>query len=156
MVEVAGVVKDPTAVIGRDNVAALKADTTFAYPITNCAIPVMNKGFTLSLNSGGGNPCSYSGPITGTGNVEIHMGARDGRFRDSAMVLNGKAANTIKGTWHVKAGRLVLAKEPGVQAIGGTIIVGGQGDNDGIVWNNNHQIEDSADIRLLNSPKGGA
>src|SRR5262249_27148112 len=80
MVEVTGIVKDPTAVIGRDNVAALKADTTFAYPITNCAIPVINKGFTLSLNSGGGNPCSYSGPITGTGNVEIHMGGRDGRF----------------------------------------------------------------------------
>ncbi|HMF17605.1 MAG TPA: family 20 glycosylhydrolase [Gemmataceae bacterium] len=156
MVEVTGIVKDPTAVIGRDNVAALKADTTFAYPITNCAIPVINKGFTLSLNSGGGNPCSYSGPITGTGNVEIHMGGRDGRFRDSAMVLNGKAANTIKGTWHVKAGRLVLAKAPGVQAIGGTIIVGGQGDNDGVVWNNSDQVEDSAGIRLLNSTKGGA
>jgi hexosaminidase len=156
LVETGGLVKDPAAAIGEGNVALVKADTTFAYPLNACAIPVMNKGFTLSLNSGGGNPCSYSGPITGTGKVEIHMGAWNGGFRDSPMVLSGKAANTLDGAWLVKAGRLVLAKAPGVQAIGGTIVVGGQGDNDCLFWNNNNQVEKSASIRLLNSPKGGA
>jgi hypothetical protein len=51
---------------------------------------------------------------------------------------------------------LVLAKEAGVSALGGAIVVGGQGDNDCIFWNNNNQVEDSANIRLLNSAKGGA
>ncbi len=156
MVEASGIVKDPAAAIGEGNLAVLTGDTTFAYPMNDCWVPAINKGFTLVLNSGGGNPCSYSGPITGTGKVEVHMGARDGRFRDAAMVLSGKAPNTIEGTWLVKAGRLVLAKEAGVRAIGGTIVVGGQGDNDCLFWNNNNQVEDSASIRLLNSAKGGA
>jgi hexosaminidase len=156
MVEVAGMVKDPGAAIGEGNVAVLMGDATFAHPLNNCAIPVINKGFTLTLSSGGGNPSSYSGPITGTGQVEIHVGARDGRFRDAAMVLKGKAPNTIKGTWLVKAGHLVLAKEAGVQALGGTIIVGGQGDNDCLVWKNSDQVEDSASIQLLSSARGGA
>jgi hypothetical protein len=125
MVEVAGVVKSPATAIGAGNVALLKGDATFAYPMDSCEVPIINKGFTLALNSGGGNPCSYSGPISGTGTVEIHMGAHDSRFRDSPMVLSGKAPNTLKGTWRVKSGRLVLAKEAGVQALGGTIIVGG-------------------------------
>jgi hypothetical protein len=43
-----------------------------------------------------------------------------------------------------------------VQAIGGLIVVGGQGENDCIVWNNNNQVDDSASIRLLNSANGGA
>ncbi|HEY7422890.1 MAG TPA: hypothetical protein VH682_01395, partial [Gemmataceae bacterium] len=156
MVETAGKIKDPAAAIGEGNVAVLKGDTTFTYPMNNCPVPTINKGFTLVLNSGGGNPCSYSGPISGTGKVEVHMGARDGRFRDAPMVLSGKEPNTMEGTWLVKAGRLVLAKEAAVPALGGTIVVGGQGDNDGLFWNNNNQVVDSASIRLLNSAKGGA
>lgn len=156
MVEVAGLVKAPATTIGERNVALLKGDATFTYPMDNCAIPVINKGFALSLNSGGGNPCGYSGPITGTGTVAIHMGTADSKFRDAAMVLSGKEPNTLKGTWLVKAGRLALAKEAGVTAIGGDIIVGGQGDNDCIVWRNHNQVDDSANIHLLNSPRGGA
>jgi hexosaminidase len=149
MVPMSGTVKGPAEAIGEGNVALLKGDTTFASPINNCETPVMNKGFTLTFDSGG-NPCSYSGPITGTGKVEIRSSAR------AAMVLGGKAANTMEGTWSVKAGRVVLAKEAGVAAMGGTILVGGQGDNDGLVWNNDNQIESSASIRLLNSAQGGA
>lgn len=156
MVEVAGAVKDPAAAIGDGNVAVLTGDTTFAFPKNSCEIRAINKGFTLALHSGGGNPCTYSGPITGTGNVEVQIGARDGKFKDAALVLNGKEPNSIKGAWSVKAGRLVLAKEAGVQAIGGTILVGGRGNISGIVWNNSNQVEDSASIRLLNSATGSA
>ncbi|MBM4070413.1 MAG: hypothetical protein FJ271_15875 [Planctomycetes bacterium] len=156
MVEVAGVVKDPATAIGEGNVAVLKGDTSFTHPLNDCPTPVINKGFTLALNSGGGNPSSYSGPISGAGKVEIHMGPHGGPFKDSPLVLNGKASNTIKGSWFIKTGRLVLAKETGAQALGGEIIVGGQGDNDGIVWNNSDQVADSASIRLRNSARGGA
>jgi hypothetical protein len=154
IVEVAGAVKDPANAIGDGNVAELKGDTTFSGPITICEVPVTNQGFTLTLSAG--DSCSYSGPITGAGNVEIRTGSADGKRRDAALTLTGKAPNTIKGTWFVKTGRLVLAKPAGVQAVGGTIVVGGQSDHAGIVWNNSDQIDDSASIRLLNSPKGGA
>lgn len=156
LVETSGTVTDPATTIGEGNVAVLKGDTTFAYPINDCQVPVTNKGFTLTLHSGGGNACSYGGPIGGMGKVEIHMGGRDGGFRNSPFVLIGKSSNSFQGTWYVKTGRLVLAKEAGAQALGGTIVVGGQGDNDCICWNGSDQIEDSASIRLLDSPKGAA
>jgi hexosaminidase len=152
LVKSSGVVKDPAAAIGEGNVAVLGGDATFAPPMSDCRIPVINKGFTLTLEGAGGNPCNYGGPITGTGKVEVRMGGRSG---DAAMVLSGKAPNTIEGTWSVKAGKLVLAKEPGVRAIGGTIIVGGRGE-DGMIWSNSNQVEDSSSIRLLKSAGGGA
>jgi hexosaminidase len=154
IVEVSGVVKDPARVIGEGNLAALKGDTTVAH-LNDCAIPIINKGFTLALH-GGGSSGRYGGPITGTGTVEIDMGARDGKSRDGMLTLAGKEPNTLEGTWVVKAGRLALAKEPGIQAIGGTIVVGGQGNKAGIVWNNNFQVGRSASIRLLKSARGGA
>lgn len=156
MVETTGTVADPATTIGEGNVAVLKGDTTFAYPMNNCPIPAINKGYTLVLDSGGGNPCNYTGSITGTGKVELRMGTRGGRFRDASLVLSGKEPNTMEGTWLVKSGLLMLAKEAGVQALGGKIVIGGQGDNDGLFWNNDNQVADSASISLLNSAKGGA
>jgi hexosaminidase len=154
-VEITGTVKNPAAVVGTGNVALLKGDTTFAAPMNDCDVPVINKGFTLTLN-GQGQTCNYKGPISGTGKVEIHMAAKPGAKSDAALVLGGKEANTLEGTWLVKSGRVVLAKEAGIPALGGTIIVGGQSDNDGIVWNGDKQIGRPASIRLLNSAKGGA
>jgi hexosaminidase len=155
MVEVSGVIKDPGKVIGDGNVALLKGDTTFAQPLNDCAIPVINQGLTLTFQSGG-SQSSYRGPISGRGTVVIGMGARDSKFNDAALVLSGKAPNTIKGTWLVKAGRLVLAKERGIQALDGSIVVGGQGASAGIVWNNSFQVGSSASIRVLKSAQGGA
>jgi hexosaminidase len=148
--EVSGTVKDPAGAIGPGNVAVVRGDTTFALPANDCATPVINHGFRLTLN-GGGHGCRYGGSITGTGDVEINAGSGE-----AAIVLTGKAPNTIKGTWRVKAGRLVLAKEPGVRAVGGTIVVGGAGASGGIIWNNHHQVDSAASIRLLNSPSGAA
>jgi hexosaminidase len=155
MVAVAGVVKNPAAVVGEGNVAVLTGDATFAPPMNDCAIPVINKGFTLSL-SGGASPSHYRGPISGTGKVQIHPEGPPGTNGDATLTLSGKAPNTMKGEWLVKGGRLVLAKESGVPAIGGSITVGGRSEQDGLVWNNNRQVEAPASIRLLSSPNGGA
>ena len=57
----------------------------------------------------------------------------------------------MQGTWLVKAGRLVLAKRPDVDALGGTILVAGDGD---LLWNVSNQINDAAQIQLLGSDKG--
>ena len=150
MVEVSGAVRNPNAAIGAGNVAVTKGDTEFAYPIGACTVPVINRDFTLKLNNGG-NPCSYSGPISGSGKVEIYAGGPN-----APLTLDGKAPNTMQGTWLVKAGRLVLAKQPGVDAIGGTIIVAGQGDHNGLLWNGSNQVNDAAHIQLLSSDKGSA
>jgi hypothetical protein len=108
----------------------------------------MNRGFTLTFQGGG----SYRGRLSGTGTVAIEGDQRP----EAALVLGGKEANTIKGAWQVKAGRLVLAREPGTVVLGGTITVGGGGDSAGLVWNNNSQVEPSARLRVLKSAKGGA
>jgi hypothetical protein len=51
---------------------------------------------------------------------------------------------------------MTLAKDAGVDAAGGTIIVGGQGDNDCLYWANSDQLNDAAVVELLDSHKGGA
>src|SRR5207244_5589434 len=99
----------------------------------------------------GNSPCSFSGPITGTDKVEIHAGGPN-----APLVFDGKAVNTMQGTWSIKAGRVVLAKEPGVDAMGGTIIVGGRIDQDSLVWNGSNQLNNAASLQLLRSDKGGA
>jgi hexosaminidase len=150
MVDVAGVVRNPGAAVGEGNVAVTTGDTEFAYPIGDFASPVINRGFTLTLNNGG-NRFRFGGPISGSGKVEVHAGGPD-----APLVLDGPGANTMRGTWSIRAGRVVLAKEPGVAAMGGTIVVGGTGDRDSLVWNAGHQLNDDAQIQLLSSDKGGA
>jgi hypothetical protein len=61
----------------------------------------------------------------------------------------------MTGTWAVKAGQVVLAKEPGADAMGGTIVVGGAGPA-ALAWHGNDQLNDAADVQLLGSEKGGA
>ncbi len=156
MVEMSGTVANLTKSLGTGNVGVLKGDTTFLGANATCLNPVINKGFTLTFNSGGGNAGGYNGPISGNGIVQVFQGGADGGFRDSAFVLGGKLSNTMAGTWQVKCGRLSLSKDPGVDAAGGNIIVGGQGDNDCLYWINDHQLNDAATVELLDSPKGGA
>jgi hexosaminidase len=150
LVEVSGIVRNPDAIIGAGNVAVTKGDTEFAYPIGICTSPVINRDFTLKLQSGG-KPCRFSGPISGSGKVEICAGGQN-----AELVLDGKVDNTMKGTWSIKAGRVVLAKEPGVDALAGTIIVGGHREQAALVWNGSSQLSDTADLQLLDSDKGGA
>src|SRR5206468_3820893 len=106
------------------------------YPIGTFAAPVINRGHTLKLNNGG-NPFNLSGPISGTGTVEVHAGGAN-----APLTLDGKDANTMKGVWAVKSGRVILAKPPGTDAMSGTIVVGGAGANDSLVLGASNQIHD--------------
>ena len=145
MIEVSGAVRNPSAAIGAGNVAVTAGDTEFTAPIGDCAVPVINRDFTLTFDSGG-TPCTFSGPISGSGKVEISAGGLN-----AAVTLSGKAPNTMRGTWTVKAGRVVLAKQPGVDALLGTIIVAGRGGHSGLIWNGSEQINDAAHVQLLSS-----
>jgi hypothetical protein len=149
LVEVSGVVRGPNAVIGEGNVAAIQGDAEFTGLIGVCPVAVMNRDCTLKLNAGG-KACTFRGPISGSGKVEIYAGGPA-----APLTLDGPAANTMRGTWLVKAGRVVLAKQPGSAALGGSIIVGGEGDA-GLFWNASKQVDEAAQIQLLSSDKGGS
>lgn len=150
LVEVSGVARNPAAAIGEGNVAAVVADAQLAEPIGTCAIPIINRGFTLKVQTGG-QPCTFSGPISGSGTIELHAGGAH-----APLTLAGKTANSFRGNWSLKSGRLVLAKEPGVDALGGTIRVGGHGAEDALAWSANDQVGDDSDLWVLGSPAGAA
>lgn len=150
LVEVSGRVSDPSTVFGTGNVAAVKGDTELAYPIGTCTVPIINRGYTLKLNNGG-NACSFDGPISGIGRVEFHAGGAS-----APLVLAGQAANSMQGSWTVKSGHVALAKPSGVDAMRGTIIVGGASDQDALVWHGNNQLHDESEVELLASAEGGA
>jgi hypothetical protein len=150
LVELAGKVANPGAAVGPGNVAALVGDTEFTYSIGSCAAPVINRGFLLKVNNGG-NPCQLLGPISGRGQVELFAGGEN-----AALELSGSAANTLEGTWTVKAGRVLLTKPPGVAALGGTIVVGSKDSTAELVLGASNQVADSATMELVDSPAGGA
>lgn len=70
MVELSGVVRNPAAVVGPGNVAVVGGETKFAYPVGACAFAIMVGEHVLKVGNGG-NPFNVSGPISGTGKVEI-------------------------------------------------------------------------------------
>jgi hexosaminidase len=150
LVEVSGAVRNPDAAVGAGNLALLTGDADFLCPGGACTAPVVNRGFTLRLK-GPRNPCAYNGPISGPGTVEVEAGGPN-----APLTLDGPAPNTLRGTWLVRAGRLVLAKPPGIDALGGTIIVtAGAGHND-LLWNGSDQVNDAAHVELRGSDAGGA
>jgi hexosaminidase len=150
LVEVSGAVGNPEAAVGAGNLAMLTGDAEFTCPAGACSVPVINRGSTLRLHSARG-PCYYGGPISGSGKVEV-----DAAGRGAPLTLDGRAPNTLRGTWLVRAGRLVLAKPPGIDALGGTILVAGGAGLNGLVWNGSDQVNDAAHSELLRSGTVGA
>jgi hexosaminidase len=148
MVEVAGAVPNPGVVIGDGDVAVTKGDTEFASPIGTFTSAIINRGFTLTVNTEG-KPCTLSGPVSGSGTVELHAGGPN-----APLLLDGKDASTMQGTWWLKAGNVVLAKKPGTDSMGGTIIVGGDSHPCALVWNASDQLHDASHLDLRNSDKG--
>lgn len=141
LVDLSGAISNPAAAVGEGNVAALRGDTQFTYPIGACATPVINRGFTLKLNNGG-NPYSYSGPLSGEGQVGLRAGGQQ-----APLALDGSLPNTLAGSWQV-AGHVLLNKTPGVAALGGEIKVGGKEEQGVLVWNADDQIDDGAQLEI--------
>jgi hexosaminidase len=147
LVEVAGEVRDPGRAVGAGNVATTKGDTRFGRLTGTCAVPILNRGFTLQIDAGN-TSCTYGGAITGSGKVEIYAGSRN-----AALTLGGASPNSMQGTWTVQSGRVALAKPPGVDALGGTVVVAGD-RHAGITWNASDQIHDEAHVQLLGPDTG--
>ena len=147
LVELSGAVSNPAVTVGKGNVATLRGDTDFAYPIGACSTPVINRGFTLRMDNGG-NPFSYGGPISGKGHIELRGGGAQ-----APLVLDGALPNTLDGTWQV-FGHVLLNKPAGVAALGGAITVGGPAGESVIAWNADDQIDDLAQIDVAPSGSG--
>ena len=135
-------------------IARLTGDTLFGWGVLDFDIDT--NGHTAHFDSGNGNATTIAGSISGTGNVKFTMGPYHTGFRDAPMILAGTRPNTASGTYYVAKGRVQLQKPAGVDAIAGDVVVGGQGYNDCLHWENDEQIKDSAKITLIESPSNGA
>jgi len=155
MVEVSGMIESPGTILSGDTIGVIQADTTIKGANASCLSPLINKGFNLAFDCTGRGG-SYSGPISGTGTVIISQGDPTGSPSNKQFVLEGNEPNTLKGAWQIKSGNLALGKAPGVDALGGTITVGGGSINDSMSWNNSDQVNDAATVELLDSSNGGA
>ena len=155
-VDIQGTIGSPEVAIGPGNIGNLTGNTKIAYPSSGGDFDIATNGFTLALDSGDGNAFAYSGSISGTGNVQFFMGPSYTGFRDAPMHLVGKKPNTSTGKFLVKKGRVSLGKPEGIDAISGDVIVGGQGFNDCLFWQNSHQLKDTVNITLLDAGNNGA
>jgi hypothetical protein len=155
-VDVRGVIGSPDSQIGQGSVANLVGDMKISYPASGCNLDVITNGFTLALDSGDGNAFSFTGSISGSGNVEFFMGPSHTGFKDAPLVLGGERPNTTTGKFFVKKGRVQLEKPKGVDAISGDVIVGGQGFNDCLFWKHSDQLKDGVNITLLDAGNNGA
>jgi hexosaminidase len=157
VVDVSGVYNEPNLEIGPGVIANMVGDTTFGYITRTCRIPVINNGYRFTIDSGNGNDLNYAGQLSGTGTVEFFMGPYNSSnpyFINNPLRISGTEANTMAGTFNVKKGQVQLEKSPGLNAVSGNLVVGGQGSNDCIYLKADEQIIDSADVILLNSPSG--
>ena len=84
------------------------------------------------------------------------MGPTSTGFKDAPMRLAGDEPNTATGKYLVRKGRVQLEKPEGVDAIAGDVTIGGQGFNDCLYWKKSHQIKDSVNVTLIDSPNSGA
>jgi hexosaminidase len=155
LIELAGRVRNAATTIGAANVGMVAADATLAYPLGECAAPIINRGFKLTFDNEG-NSAAYTGAITGTGAVEIVAADRSGRGRRAALVLGGVSPNTMKGAWHINRGAAILAKPDRVDAMAGTVEVGSSAAPGAIVLRANEQINDNAQVQLHTSARGGS
>jgi hypothetical protein len=136
--DVTGYLTNPNNDIGIGNTANLIGDTTFGWQTSGCAIPVINNGFLISMDSGGGNYFNYTGDISGPGGLYIGAGGAN------TLHIGGNVGNTYTGATVVNNGPVRLEKISG-NALCGAITVQGTG---GLVWAAPDQISDTSDVTL--------
>lgn len=142
---------DPVTLANGDRKAnfTLRGDATFGWRTQTLSGDIDLGAFTLTMDTGGGNPTRLEGALRGTGNlIWLGGGANEG-WQNTPSYLGGPAANTLSGTVFVKQGTLALAKPANVNAIAGDLVLGG-GNNQAIVQlEANEQIANGAAVRCV-------
>ncbi len=124
--------------------ARLIGDATTIWWGTTAVSSVDLNGHQFTINTGGGNPQSYNGAITGPGT--LRMQGRDDASWYPDMLLGGTQANTPDGVT-INKGRVVLNKTDGVDALAGPITVNpGGGQTVIIQLLKGNQINDASTI----------
>jgi len=148
----AGTYTNPTAELGVGNNSTgykLLGNTTFSWQTGTLNGNIDVNTYTLTVDTGGGNPTSLNGALTGSGNLFWIGGGAGEIWQTLPSYLDGSAANTLSGTVTVSRGTLALSKPAGTAAVAGNIVIGG-GDNKAILqWQNSNQVADSAAVSLV-------
>lgn len=146
--DVSGVIENPTQWVGAGNTANLVGDTSFTWQTGNCAIPAKLNGFTLTFDSGGGNPYNYTGTIlSGTGGLILKMARHDSGYWNVPMRIGGAAGNNYSGPTLAAFGTISLEKSSG-NALAGPIVVGQSDSTARLVWMANDQLSDSSAVTM--------
>ena len=154
LTEIAGEIGNPSKQIKAGNTAVCTGDVTFGPGTGDCSIPVVNKGVTLRFQSGG-RPINYSGVLSGKGTIEFLAEGGSKREVGPPIVLAGTEPNTFEGKYLVKQGVVLLQKPAGVDAMRGTLVVGGKSKDDVVGWQASNQLADSTSVELIEAPDGG-
>lgn len=150
--EISGVLtQDLDDVIGAGNSGQLTADTRTHWSGTTTSSDIDLNGFELELNTGNGNTQTYSGAFTGPGSLKV-VGRSDASWWEGSDVwLSGTDANTPTSVW-VSQGSVNLNKPAGIDALAGSITVGGSAQRAILVWNADNQINDTSSITSEATP----
>lgn len=117
---------------------SLTAATFGALSGSNAITLANDSSAAVALTVGGNNgDTSYSGVLSGAGSL-VKSGS-------GIFTLNGSSANTNSGTTSVTAGRLVLSKTAGVNAVSGDLAISGGAD---VTFGANNQIADTATVTM--------
>jgi hypothetical protein len=147
VIDISGALPFPLdRVVGGGNTARLVGDTITVWnPHTSYADIDLN-GYVLTLDNGGGNDHIYNGQIYGEGVLVLQgqPGLRTDLPVD--LTLGGTKSNSPEATT-ITRGRVNLQKIQGADALSGPITVVVPADqNSKIVWQESHQINDTATI----------
>ena len=133
-------------VVAADKTARLVGVTQTHWTSGGFSRPVDLNGNTLIIDSGGGNTCIASGPITGNGLLRVNAGGI------GMIPIRGSMGNTYTGSTEINSGPVKLEKTSG-NALNGTITVNGAMSNSfpntgNLLWGGNNQVNDASNLIL--------
>ncbi len=109
----------------------------------------LRTGATLTFDTGGGNVTRMLGRLSGEGDVLWIGGGSTPQTQSAASLLGGTQPTTLSGQFTLKRGTIALAKPDGVDAIAGTLVIGGGSNQATVRLDASHQIADDAALRLV-------
>jgi len=145
---VSGEIDSPNAWIGIGNTANLMGDTIFGWRTDTCQIPAILNGFTLTLDSGGGNPYNYTGSVTGQGGLTLKMAGYQSGLWNAALRIGGGVGNNYSGPTTIQFGTVSLEKTAG-DTLCGPITLGSHSNTARLLWTRDNQVSDLSDITML-------
>ena len=136
-------------VVGVGNTGRLIGTTQTHWSSGGFSVPLDLNGNSFIIDSGGGNPCSATGTISGTGSVRVNAGGV------GTVIIGGSTGNTYSGPTVLNNGPINLSKSSGNALNGPITVQGSMSDNfpgtANVVWTRSDQVSDSSDMTLTDT-----